>query len=187
MNMKRNVFVGLLLVVLVLALSGCASVRLPESDAVDAPIGLAVSDAAGEQADDVVAVEAEGTEEELPASTVVALVVIVVVLALANERLVEGLKKAGVIKDNGQSAAWQSIFGGLSIVALSLAKYLGIEGLITLPVNQLVEVASFFVLLIPMFAQAGLAKLFHELWKKIGWVATTKKDAKANQVAARAG
>jgi hypothetical protein len=183
--MKKNVFVGLLLVVLVLALVGCASTRLPESDAVDVPASQMVIDAPGSE--QVVAVEAEGAEEELPASTVIALVVIVVVLALANERLVEGLKKAGVIKDNGQSAAWQSIFGGLAIAALALAKYLGIEGLITAPVNQLVEVASAFVLLIPMFSQAGLAKLFHELWKKIGWVATTKKDAKVNQVAARAG
>jgi len=176
--MKRNILVGLLFVVLLLCLVGCASMRLPE--ATTEPVVETAVEAAPVAGQ--VEVEPEGTTEELPTSTVVALVVIVIVLALANERLVEGLKKVGWMKD-GQAATWQSVFGGLAVAALALAKYLGIEGLITAPVNELVEVASAFVLLIPIFGQAGVAKLFHEGWKLIGWVA----DGEVKQTAVRAG
>lgn len=159
-TMKKNLFVLLLFVVLLLILVGCNSTRFA-SDQDDVPAAQMTIE---------VPAAAETPAEELPPTTVVALIVIVVVLALSNERLIEALKKLGWIQPN-QAPAWQSVFGGLAIAALALAKYLGLEGQITAPVNNLVEVATGFSLFILAFGQAGLAKLFHEIWKQIGWVA----------------
>jgi hypothetical protein len=170
--MKREISVVLLFVVLLLLLVGCNSFRVT-GGLDNAPAAQAAIDApAGDNLDPEAAEEAP--TEELPAGTIIALVVIVVVLALSNERLVEALKKLNWIQPD-QAATWQSVFGALAIAALALAKYLGLEGQITQPVNNLVEVATAFSLLILAFGQAGAAKLIHEIWKKIGWVAEVKE------------
>lgn len=109
-------------------------------------------------------------------STIVSLIVIIIVVALANERIVELLIKVGLIKGEGEAATWQSVIGALAIGALALARHLGIESEVTNSVDALVQMATAFALLIPIFAQAGLAKLAHEVWKRIGWVTN------ANQV-----
>jgi hypothetical protein len=172
--MKRELSVVLLFVVLLLLLVGCNSFRvtggLDNASAAQTTIDAPAGDSSDPE------VTEETTAEELPLSTIVALVVIVVVLALSNERLVEALKKINWIQP-GQAATWQSVFGALAIAALALAKYLGLEGQITQPVNNLVEVATAFSLLILAFGQAGAAKLIHEIWKKIGWVAEIKPAA----------
>ena len=103
-------------------------------------------------------------------ATIVSLIVITIVVALANERVVELLIKVGLIKGEGAAATWQSVIGALAVGALALAGHLGIESEVTNSVEALVQVATAFALLIPIFAQAGLAKLFHEVWKRIGWV-----------------
>lgn len=161
--MKKHLFTLLLFVVLLILLMGCNSTRVT-GDPDEVP--------AVQTAVEVPTVD-ETPTKELPPATIVALIVIVGVLALSNERLVEALKKIGLIQPN-QAATWQSVFGSLAIAALFLAKYLGLEGQITEPVNNLVEVATAFSLLILAFGQAGLAKLIHEVWKKIGWVADAK-------------
>lgn len=166
--MKR-LFVVSLMLVLVLALVGCAIVDVPEQDELVSPARLVLSVPAS-------AVQAEESAAALPPATIAALAVIVVVLALANERLVEAFIKVGWIKQDGQAATWQSVFGALAIAALALAKYLGLENQVTAPVNALVDGATAFALLIPIFGQAGVAKLAHEGWKLIGWV------TQANQV-----
>jgi hypothetical protein len=109
-------------------------------------------------------------------ATVVSLVIITIIVALANERIVELLIKVGLIKGEGEAATWQSVIGALAIGALALARHLGIESDVTNSVDALVQAATAFALLIPMFAQAGVAKLAHEVWKRIGWV------TQANQV-----
>ena len=103
--MKKNVFVGLLLVVLVLALVGCASTRLPESDAVDVPASQMVIDA---PTSDLV-IEADPVEEA-PADTgldallgflvnLSGLVPVVPGGALFFAFVVDQLKRFGVVKD----------------------------------------------------------------------------------------
>lgn len=105
-------------------------------------------------------------------ATVVSLVIITVVVALANERIVELLIKLGLIKGEGEAATWQSVIGALAIGAMALAGHLGIESDVTNSVDALVQAATAFALLIPIFAQAGVAKFAHEVWKRIGWVTT---------------
>lgn len=109
--------------------------------------------------------------------TLISLVIITIVVALANERIVELLIKVGLIKGEGAAATWQSVIGALAVGALALAGHLGIESEVTNSVEALVQVATAFALLIPIFAQAGLAKLFHEVWKRIGWVTNANAGA----------
>lgn len=171
--MKRDLSIVPLFVVLLLLLIGFASYKVLAMD--DGPVSQMIVELPAKDAPAAAAqVDEEAPAEELPPATIVALAVIVLVLALGNERLVESLKKIGWIQPN-QAPTWQSTFGALAIAALALAKYLGLEGQITEPVNNLVEVATAFSLLILAFGQAGLAKLIHEAWKRIGWVVADKR------------
>jgi hypothetical protein len=116
--------------------------------------------------------------EGINITTVVSLIVIVVIVALANERIVELLVMLGLIKGDGQAAAWQSVIGAAAVGALALAKYLGIDSNVTNSVNALVQAATALALLIPIFGQSIFAKLFHEVWKRVGWITDANHQLK---------
>jgi hypothetical protein len=131
--------------------------------------------------------ERETIMEGMSITTIISLIVIVIIVALANERIVELLVKVGLIKGDGQAATWQSVIGAVAVGALALAKHLGIEHDVTNSVDALVQAATALALLIPIFGQSIFAKLFHEVWKRVGWVTEANHQLKPNHTMADRG
>lgn len=130
----------------------------------DAPTALTSKVAAEEPVNDT-------PVEPAPLPSVTQLVILgllVVMVALGNERITELLKKVGLIKD-GYAAVWQTVIGAVAFAAIALAKYLGLENQLTDSVNALINFATALAVIIPIFLNSLLAKYFHQLWKGVGF------------------
>lgn len=163
-----------LLFVVLLSLSGCSS-RFIVADLGPEPTVEVEEDAVVEEVEteeveveEVAAEEVEAEPSELNVQNLIILVVLVVIVALGNERITELLKRVGLVKNN-YAAVWQTVIGSVVFAALALAQYMGLENQLTQAVDALVEFATAAAVMIPIFAQSAVAKWLHEQWKVIGF------------------